>query len=83
MMAKRALSQSAAVPAVPELRPLHNWYQSRCEIGRSALQWMQEVIAAMDSFFLMGARPLVEGSPSMKLHELLDWRAIAAQLKGL
>ncbi len=38
---------------------------------------------AMDSFFLMGARPLVEGSPSMKLHELLDWGAIAAQLKGL
>ena len=37
----------------------------------------------MDSFFLMGARPLVEGSPSMKLHELLDWGAIAAQLKGL
>ena len=25
----------------------------------------------MDSFFLMGARPLVEFSPSMKLHELL------------
>ena len=37
----------------------------------------------MDSFFLMGASPLVEGSPSMKLHELLDWEAIAAQLKGL
>ena len=37
----------------------------------------------MDSFFLMGARPLVESSPSMKLHELLDWGAIAAQLKGL
>ena len=37
----------------------------------------------MDSFFLLGARPLVEASPSMKLHELLDWGAIAAQLKGL
>ena len=37
----------------------------------------------MDSFFLMGARPLVEDSPSMKLHELLDWGAIAVQLKGL
>ena len=32
----------------------------------------------MDSFFLMGARPLVEGSPNMRLHELLDWGAIAA-----
>ena len=38
---------------------------------------------AMDSFFLMGARPLVEGSPNMRLHELLDWGAIAAQLKGV
>ena len=38
---------------------------------------------AMDSFFLTGARPLVEGSPSMRLHELLDWHAIAAQLTGL
>lgn len=37
----------------------------------------------MDSFFLMGARPLVESSPSMKLHQLLDWRAIAGELKGL
>lgn len=38
----------------------------------------------MDSFFLMGARPLVEFSPSMKLHELLDWSAIAAgALAGL
>ena len=40
-------------------------------------------MVAMDSFFLMGARPLVEGSPSMKLHELLDWSAIAGKLKGL
>ena len=37
----------------------------------------------MGSFFLMGARPLVQDSPSMKLHELLDWGAIADQLKGL
>lgn len=37
----------------------------------------------MDSFFLMGARPLVTESPSMKLHQLLDWAAIAGQLKGL
>ena len=37
----------------------------------------------MDSFFLMGARPLVESSPSMKLHELLDWSAIRSQLMGL
>ena len=37
----------------------------------------------MDSFFLMGARPLVEFSPSMKLHELLDWSPIAGQLTGL
>ena len=37
----------------------------------------------MDSLFLMGARPLVEFSPSMKLHELLDWSAIAGQLTGL
>ena len=43
----------------------------------------QEVKMAMDSFFLMGARPLVEGSPSMRLHELLDWVAIAGQFKGL
>ena len=31
----------------------------------------------------MGARPLVEGGPSLRLHELLDWGAIAAELKGL
>lgn len=28
-----------------------------------------------------GARPLVEGSPSMKLHELLDWGAIAGRIR--
>ncbi|WP_323030734.1 IS5 family transposase [Brachymonas denitrificans] len=38
---------------------------------------------AMDSFFLMGAKPLVQDSPSMKLHELLDWHSIAGHLKGL
>ena len=37
----------------------------------------------MDSFFLMGARPLVESSPRMKLHELLDWGSIQGQLKGV
>ena len=37
----------------------------------------------MDSFFLMGAKPLVQDSPTMKLHELLDWAEIAHKLKGL
>ncbi|MFG6448320.1 transposase [Roseateles sp. BYS180W] len=37
----------------------------------------------MDSFFLMGAKPLVQNSPTMKLHELLDWEEIAHKLKGL
>jgi IS5 family transposase len=27
----------------------------------------------MDSFFLMVAKPLVQDSPTMRLHELLDW----------
>jgi IS5 family transposase len=40
-------------------------------------------MSEMDSFFLMDARALVQSSPSMKLHELLNWQAIAAQLKGL
>ena len=31
----------------------------------------------MESFFLMGARPLVQDSPSMKLHELLDWHSMS------
>ena len=32
----------------------------------------------MDSFFLMGAKPLVQDSPSMKLHELLDsWAGVS------
>jgi IS5 family transposase len=37
----------------------------------------------MESFFLMGAKPLVQDSPTMKLHELLDWADIAHKLKGL
>lgn len=37
----------------------------------------------MDSFFLMDARPLVQDSPTMKLHELLDWVEISHKLKGL
>ncbi len=37
----------------------------------------------MDSFFLMGARPLVQDSPTMRLHELIDWSDIARKLKGL
>ena len=37
----------------------------------------------MDSFFLMGVKPLVQDSPTMKLHELLDWDDIARKLKGL
>lgn len=37
----------------------------------------------MQSFFLMGAKPLVQDSPTMKLHELLDWDEIAHKLKGL
>lgn len=36
----------------------------------------------MDSFFLMGARPLVEFSPSMKLHELLDWSVSVRQTQA-
>ncbi len=29
----------------------------------------------MDSFFLMGVRSLVSGSPGMELHALFGWRA--------
>lgn len=36
-----------------------------------------------ESFFLMGAKPLVQDSPTMKLHELLDWAEIGHKLKGL
>ena len=31
----------------------------------------------------MGAKPLVQDSPTMRLHELLDWDEIARKLKGL
>ena len=37
----------------------------------------------MDSFFLIGAKPLVQDSPTMRLHELLDWAEIAHKLRGL
>ena len=37
----------------------------------------------MDSFFLMGAKPLLQDSPMVKLHELPDWAEIAHKLKGL
>lgn len=37
----------------------------------------------MDSFFLMGVKPLIQGSPTMKLRELLDWAEIAYELMGL
>ena len=38
---------------------------------------------ALESFFLMGAKPLVEDSPTWKLHELIDWEAVSHKLKGL
>lgn len=44
---------------------------------------MIEVQLGMDSFFLMGVMPLVQDSPTMKLHELLDWEEISHKLKGL
>lgn len=37
----------------------------------------------MDSLLLMGARTLVQDSPTMRLHELIDWVDIAHKLKGL
>lgn len=37
----------------------------------------------MSSFFLAGALEQVKSSPTMKLHELIDWRAIDAKLVGL
>ena len=38
---------------------------------------------ALESFFLMGAKPLVEDSPTWKLHQLIDWEAVSHKLKGL
>jgi len=43
----------------------------------------QEKDMALESFFLMGAKPLVEDSPTWKLHELIDWEAVSHKLKGL
>lgn len=37
----------------------------------------------MPSFFLLGATPMVKDTPTMKLHEVLDWVDIAHKLKGL
>lgn len=37
----------------------------------------------MSSFSLAGALERVPSSPTMKLHELIDWRAIDAKLVGL
>nr|WP_058616829.1 transposase [Tepidimonas taiwanensis] len=36
-----------------------------------------------ESFFLLGARPLIEDTPTYRLHQLIDWALIGAQLKGL
>lgn len=38
---------------------------------------------ALESFFLMGAKPLVEDTPTWKLHQLIDWEAVFRKLKGL
>lgn len=38
---------------------------------------------ALESFFLMGAKPLVEDSPTWKLHQFSDWEAVSRKLKGL
>ena len=37
----------------------------------------------MSSFFMTDAQALVRSSPSMQLHQLLDWQAIDRQRKGL
>lgn len=37
----------------------------------------------MGSFFLMCAKPLVQDSPKLKLHELLDWAVIVHKRRGL
>ena len=37
----------------------------------------------LESFFLMGAKPLVEDSPTWKPHQLIDWEAVSRKLKGL
>lgn len=38
---------------------------------------------ALESFFPMCAKPLVEDSPTWKLHQPIDWEAISRKLKGL
>lgn len=38
---------------------------------------------AQESFFLIGAKPLVEDSPTWKLHQLIDLEAVSRKLKGL
>lgn len=35
---------------------------------------------ALESFFLMGAKPLVEDSPTWKLHQLIDRAALGMNL---
>ncbi len=37
---------------------------------------------ALESFFLMGVKPLVENSPTWKLHQVIDWEAVSRKLKG-
>lgn len=37
----------------------------------------------MSSFFLAGAEAQVQGSPTMRLHALIDWQAIEEKLVGL
>ena len=37
----------------------------------------------MTSFFLTGALDQVKTSPTMKLHDLIDWQAIEQKLVGL
>jgi hypothetical protein len=43
----------------------------------------QEKDMALESFFLMGANPQVEDSPTWELHQLIGWEAVSRKLKGL
>ena len=36
----------------------------------------------MDNFSFMGAKPLLQDSPTVKLYELQDWQDIACKLNG-
>lgn len=38
---------------------------------------------SLESFFLMGAKPLIEDFPTWKLHQLIDCEAVSHKLKGL